>query len=79
MAHTAPAPLLGDECDDFLVAPIGDDRNGMTLSVRSAPEPVRGLGKIRAAASFTGFITGQIPAQIAIRRDDGRSAEAPTS
>ena len=36
MAHTALTPLLGREFDDFLFAPIGEDRNGTTLSVLSA-------------------------------------------
>jgi hypothetical protein len=33
MARAALAPLLGRGFDDFLFAPIGDDRNGTTLSV----------------------------------------------
>ena len=36
MTHTALTPLLGREFDDFLFAPIGEDRNGTTLSVLSA-------------------------------------------
>ena len=36
MTHTALTPLLGREFDDFLYAPIGEDRNGTTLSVLSA-------------------------------------------
>ncbi|MGA2491337.1 MAG: hypothetical protein ABSF67_00135 [Roseiarcus sp.] len=36
MIHTALTPLLGHEFDDFLFAPIGEDRNGTTLSVLSA-------------------------------------------
>ena len=36
MTHTAITPLIGAEFDKFLCAPIGDDRNGTTLSVLSA-------------------------------------------
>ena len=36
MTQTALTPLLGREFDDFLYAPIGEDRNGTTLSVLSA-------------------------------------------
>jgi hypothetical protein len=36
MTHTAITPLIGAEFDQFLCAPIGEDRNGTTLSVLSA-------------------------------------------
>ncbi len=36
MTHSASASHLGSEFDDFLYAPIGEDRNGMLLSVLSA-------------------------------------------
>ena len=36
MTHAALSPLIGREFDEFLGAPIGEDRNGMTLSVLSA-------------------------------------------
>jgi hypothetical protein len=36
MAHSVIAPLLGAEFDSFLLAPVGEERNGMTLSVLSA-------------------------------------------
>ena len=36
MTHAALTPLLGREFDNFLFAPIGEDRNGMALSVLSA-------------------------------------------
>ena len=36
MTHTALTPLIGVEYDKFLYAPIGEDRNGTTLSVLSA-------------------------------------------
>ena len=36
MTHAALSPLIGPEFDDFLFAPIGEDRNGTTLSVLSA-------------------------------------------
>jgi hypothetical protein len=36
MTHTALTPLLGREYDRFLFAPVGEERNGMTLSVLSA-------------------------------------------
>ena len=36
MTHAALAPLIGPEFDQFLGAPIGEDRNGTTLSVLSA-------------------------------------------
>ncbi len=36
MTHAALAPLIGPEFDKFLCAPIGEDRNGTTLSVLSA-------------------------------------------
>ena len=36
MTHAALSPLIGPEFDQFLGAPISEDRNGMTLSVLSA-------------------------------------------
>jgi hypothetical protein len=36
MTHAALSPLIGPEFDEFLSAPISEDRNGMTLSVLSA-------------------------------------------
>jgi hypothetical protein len=36
MTYSASASRLGSEFDDFLFAPIGEDRNGMLLSVLSA-------------------------------------------
>ncbi len=36
MTHAALAPLIGREFDEFLCAPIGEDRNGTMLSVLSA-------------------------------------------
>ena len=36
MTRTALTPLIGAEFDKFLCAPIGEDRNGTTLSVLSA-------------------------------------------
>ncbi len=36
MTHAALSPLIGREFDEFLGAPIGEDRNGTTLSVLSA-------------------------------------------
>jgi hypothetical protein len=36
MTHTALTPLLGREYDRFLFAAVGEERNGMTLSVLSA-------------------------------------------
>jgi hypothetical protein len=36
MKRTGSAYSLGSEFDDFLLAPIGDDNNGMQLSVLSA-------------------------------------------
>jgi hypothetical protein len=36
LTHAALAPLIGPEFDEFLRAPIGEDRNGTGLSVLSA-------------------------------------------
>lgn len=36
MVHGKRASLINSEFDDFLFAPIGDEGNGMTLSVVSA-------------------------------------------
>src|SRR5271165_2687878 len=36
MTHAALSPLIGPEFDEFLCAPIGEDRNGTMLSVLSA-------------------------------------------
>jgi hypothetical protein len=36
MSRSVYTPLLGPEFDDFLSAPLGEDRNGMRLSVLSA-------------------------------------------
>jgi hypothetical protein len=38
MARSASVSALGSEFDDFLFAPIGEDRNGMLLSVLSEAE-----------------------------------------
>jgi hypothetical protein len=36
MSRSLSAPLIGPEFDDFLFAPLGEERNGMRLSVISA-------------------------------------------
>jgi len=36
MIHSASLPKLGSEFDAFLFSPVGDDKNGMLLSVLSA-------------------------------------------
>ena len=36
MTHSASPSVLGSEFDAFLFAPIGEDKNGMLLSVVSA-------------------------------------------
>ncbi len=36
MTHSVSVSQLGSEFDDFLFAPVGEDRNGMLLSVLSA-------------------------------------------
>jgi hypothetical protein len=36
MIHSASLPNLAPELDGFLLAPVGDDKNGMLLSVLSA-------------------------------------------
>jgi hypothetical protein len=36
MARSAMTPLLGPEYDDFLFAPLAEDKNGLLLSVLSA-------------------------------------------
>ena len=36
MTHAALSPLIGSEFDEFLGAPIGEDRNGTGLTVLSA-------------------------------------------
>ena len=36
LTHAALSPLIGPEFDEFLCAPIGEDRNGTMLSVLSA-------------------------------------------
>jgi hypothetical protein len=41
MTHAALSPLIGLEFDQFLGAPIGEDRKGTTLSVLSACSPRR--------------------------------------
>jgi hypothetical protein len=36
MTHAALSPLIGSEFDEFLGASIGEDRNGMGLTILSA-------------------------------------------
>lgn len=62
MAHPASALLRDMEFDNFLFAPIGEDRNGMLLSVVSALARL-GFDPWQEAAELAG-----LPAQTAIER-----------
>jgi hypothetical protein len=62
MTRTALASQLGPEFNDFLFAPIGDDRNGMVLSVLSALARLD-LDPWQEAAKLAG-----LPGETAVRR-----------
>jgi hypothetical protein len=62
MARSASASFLGSEFNDFLFAPIGEDRTGMLLTVLSALAR-RDLDPWKAAAELAG-----LPEETAIQR-----------
>lgn len=62
MNHTASISFLGSEFNDFLFAPIGEDKNGMLLTVLSALAR-RDLDPWKAAAEFAG-----LPGETAVQR-----------
>jgi hypothetical protein len=62
MTHSVSASHLGSEFDDFLFAPIGEDRNGMLLSALSALARLD-LDPWQEAAKLAG-----LPGETAIRR-----------
>jgi hypothetical protein len=62
MTHSASASYLGSEFDDFLYAPIGEDRNGMLLSALSALARLD-LDPWQEAAKLAG-----LPGETAIQR-----------
>ena len=62
MTHSVSASHLGSEFDDFLFAPIGEDRNGMLLSVLSALARLD-LDPWQEAAKLAG-----LPGETAIQR-----------
>jgi hypothetical protein len=62
MIHSASAPLLGPEFDGFLFAPIGEERNGMLLSVVSA------LARLSVDPWQEAASLAQLPRKTATRR-----------
>jgi hypothetical protein len=54
MMRAASTPYLGSQFDDFLFAPIGEEENGMLLSVVSALARLD-LDPWQEAASLTGL------------------------
>jgi hypothetical protein len=62
MSRSLSAPLLGPEFDDFLFAPLGEERNGMRLSVISAPARLE-VDPWQEAASLA-----ELPGKVATER-----------
>jgi len=84
MTRAASVPRLGPEFDDFLFAPIGEDRNGMLLSVLSAlarldVDPWQGAAKLArlpveaAARRLAGLLAG-LPDGATVHPDPGPTA-----
>ena len=62
MEHSASIPQLGSEFDAFLFAPVGDDKNGMALSVLSA------LARLNVDPWMEAASLAQLPERAAIER-----------
>jgi hypothetical protein len=62
MMHSAPIPLPGSEFNDFLFAPIGEDENGMLVSVLS------GLARSDVDPWQEAARLAQLPRETATRR-----------
>lgn len=62
MEHSASMPQLGSEFDAFLFAPVGDDENGMALSVLSA------LARLSVDPWLEAASLAQLPEHSAIER-----------
>jgi hypothetical protein len=71
MTATASVSRLGSEFDDFLYAPIGEDRNGMLLSVLSA------LARLDVDPWQEAAKLAQLPRQRAAQRLAGLIATLP--
>ena len=64
MMRAASTPYLGSQFDDFLFAPIGEEENGMLLSVVSALARLD-LDPWQEAASLTGLPVGTATQRLA--------------
>jgi hypothetical protein len=62
MAHSAATALPGTEFNDFLFAPIGEDSNGMLVSVLS------GLARLGVDPWQEAAQLAQLPGEVATRR-----------
>jgi hypothetical protein len=71
MKHSRPSSSLGSEFDDFLLAPIGDDNNGMQLSVLSA------LARLDVDPWEQAATLARLPADSATRKLTGMIAALP--
>jgi len=71
MTRAASVPRLGPEFDDFLFAPIGEDRNGMLLSVLSA------LARLDVDPWQEAAKLARLPVEAAARRLAGLLAGLP--
>jgi hypothetical protein len=84
MARSASPAFLGKEFDEFLQAPVGEDRNGMLLSVLSAlarldVDPWQEAAKLarlpgEAAARQLASLLATLPASLSARLDFGAIA-----
>jgi hypothetical protein len=84
MTHSSTVSSLGSEFDDFLFAPVGEERNGMLLSVLSALarldiDPWQEAAKLAdlpgetATQRLTSLIAA-LPDETSAHRDSGRIA-----
>jgi hypothetical protein len=84
MTHSSTVSSLGSEFDDFLFAPVGEERNGMLLSVLSALarldiDPWQEAAKLAdlpgetATQRLTSLIAA-LPDEPSAHRDSGRVA-----
>lgn len=71
MSRSVCASLLGPEFDGFLYAPLGEERNGMRLSVLSALARLE-IDPWQEAAKLAG-----LPGEAAVRRLTGLRAALP--
>src|SRR5579871_6864247 len=85
MMRSASSTPLGSEFNDFLFAPIGEERNGMPLSVLSAlarmdvdpwqeAAELARLSKENATQRLASLIAAALPGKPSVRQDPGTIA-----